>query len=254
MAKPRYKRIVLKISGESFCREGGFGIDQTRLASIGRMLKDLVPLGVETAVVVGAGNFIRGRAFSAGGLISRNTADHMGMLATVINACSLAEALKNLGSDSRVLTAIAAGPLAEPFSAPLAEQHLREGKILLLAGGTGNPFFTTDTCAALRASELNADLVVKATKVDGVYSDDPEKNPAAVLFKHLSYSEVLEKNLQVMDHAAISLCRQGRVPIIVLNIFKQDSIKDAVTGRPVGTFIEAGTSDTEPAAADPEAT
>jgi uridylate kinase len=242
MAKPKYKRVILKISGESFCREGEFGIDETCLASIARMVKGLASLGVETAVVVGAGNFIRGRAFSADGLISRNTADHMGMLATVINACALGEALNKLGSDSRVLNALGSGPLAERFSAASAARHLLDGRILLFAGGTGNPFFTTDTCAALRASELAADLVIKATKVDGVYSDDPKKNPDAVLFESLSYGEVLEKDLRIMDHAAISLCREGKVPIIVLNIFKEGNIDNAVHGRRVGTFIGPGPS------------
>jgi uridylate kinase len=189
------------------------------------------------AVVVGAGNFIRGEAFSKKSRIPRNTADYMGMLATIINACALQETLEALGQTTRVLSAIEVAALCEPFIRRRAVNHLEQGRVAILAGGTGNPFFTTDTCAALRAAELNADLLVKATKVEGVYSDDPMKNPEAKLFDEMTYLEVLEKNLRVMDHAAISLCHENKIPIVVLNIFKKGNITKALCGERVGTLI-----------------
>ena len=239
MAKSKYNRILLKLSGQSFCKPGGFGIDGSALKSIAERISEIHKLGPQVAVVVGAGNFLRGENFSQVSGIPRNTADYMGMLATIINACALQETLEKLGQPTRVLSAIEVADVCERFIRRRALRHLERGRVAILAGGTGNPFFTTDTCAALRASELDADLVIKATKVDGVYSDDPEKNPDAKLFEKLSYSEVLKKNLRIMDHSAISLCRDNNIPIIVLNIFKKGNITKAVCGEQVGTKIAA---------------
>ena len=237
MAKSKYKRVLLKLSGESFCKPGQFGIDGARLKSIAERVRHICQIGPEVAIVVGAGNFLRGKSFSEVSLIPRNTADYMGMLATIINACALQEALEKLGQPTRVLSAIEVAAMCEKFIKRRALHHFERGRIVILAGGTGNPFFTTDTCAALRASELEADLLIKATKVEGVYSDDPKKNPKAELFKKLSYDDVLKKNLKIMDHAAISLCKENNIPIIVLNIFKKDNIKKAICGEQVGTVI-----------------
>ena len=237
MAKSKYKRVLLKLSGESFCKPGGFGIDGSALESIAKRISEISKLGPEVAVVVGGGNFIRGESLSEISGIPRNTADYMGMLATIINACALQEALEKLGQPTRVLSAIEVSDVCERFIRRRALRHLERGRVAILAGGTGNPFFTTDTCAALRASELDADLVIKATKVDGVYSDDPEKNPDAELFEELSYDDVLKKNLRVIDHSAISLCRDNSIPVIVLNIFKEGNITKAICGEQVGTLI-----------------
>jgi len=237
MAKSRYKRVLLKLSGESFCKAGGFGIDGSALESIAERIVEICKLGPAVSVVVGAGNFIRGESFSEVSKIPRNTADYMGMLATIINGCALQETLEKLGQPTRVLSAIEVSAMCEKFIRRRALRHLERGRVAILAGGTGNPFFTTDTCAALRASELDADLLIKATKVEGVYSDDPEKNPDAKLLEKLSYDEVLRKNLRIIDHSAISLCRDNDIPIIVLNIFKEGNIKKAIFGEQVGTLI-----------------
>ncbi len=237
MGESRYNRVLLKLSGESFCEAGGFGIDGRQLESIAARIADVGKLGPQVAVVVGAGNFIRGAKFSEKTSIPRNTADYMGMLATIINACALQETLEKMGQTTRVMSAIEVEAMCEPFIRRRALRHFEQGRIVILAGGTGNPFFTTDTCAALRAAELDADLLIKATKVDGVYSDDPQKNPKAELFEKLSYQEVLEKNLRVMDHSAVSLCRDNRIPIVVLNIFKKGNITKAICGERIGTMI-----------------
>jgi len=242
MAECKYKRLLLKLSGESFCKPGQFGIDGPALRSLAERIAQICKLGPQLAVVVGAGNFIRGHGFSKETGIPRNTADYMGMLATIINACALQETLEKLGQPTRVLSAIEVAASCEPFIRRRAIRHLERGRVAILAGGTGNPFFTTDTCAALRASELDVDLLIKATKVDGVYSEDPVKNPNAKRFDRLSYDQVLQKNLKIMDHAAITLCRDNRIPIIVLNIFKQGNIAKALCGERVGTLI---TSDPE---------
>ncbi len=233
----KYKRVLLKLSGESFCKPGGFGIDGDRLKSIAERICNLSKLGPQVAIVVGAGNILRGEKFSDVSHIPRNTADYMGMLATIINACALQETIEKLGQPTRVLSAIEVAAMCEPFIRRRAMHHLEKGRIVILAGGTGNPFFTTDTCAALRASELDIDLLIKATKVDGVYSEDPEKNRKAELFENLSYDEVLKRNLRVMDHSAISLCRENGIKIIVLNIFKEGNITRAICGERVGTLI-----------------
>lgn len=237
MAKSKYKRVLLKLSGESFCVPGGFGIDGAQLESIARRVQQLCKLGAEVAIVVGGGNFLRGESFSKISNIPRNTADYMGMLATIINGCALQETLEKLGQPTRVLSAIEVASICEPFIRRRALSHLERGRVTILAGGTGNPFFTTDTCAALRATELDADLIIKATKVEGVYSDDPEKNSKAKLFKKLSYDDVLRQNLRIMDHSAISLCRDNKIPIVVLNIFKKGNIAKAICGEEVGTLI-----------------
>jgi len=237
MAKTKYNRVLLKLSGESFCKPGGFGIDGENLQSIAERILKIRQFGLQIAIVVGAGNLLRGEQFSKVSRIPRNTADYMGMLATIINSCALQETLEELGQPTRVLSAIEVSAICEPFIRRRALRHLERERVVILAGGTGNPFFTTDTCAALRASELDADLLIKATKVEGVYSDDPKKNQNAQLFEKLSYDDVLTKNLKVMDHAAISLCRENNIPIIVLNIFEQGNITKAICGQRVGTLI-----------------
>jgi uridylate kinase len=239
MAKSKYNRVLLKLSGESFCGPGKFGIDGSVLGSLAERISEICKLGPQVAVVVGAGNFIRGETFSQTSHIPRNTADYMGMLATIINSCALQETLEKSGQPTRVLSAIEVAAMCEPFIRRRAIRHLELGRVAILAGGTGNPFFTTDTCAALRAAELDVDILIKATKVDGVYSDDPEKNPDAQLFEELSYDEVLKKNLRVMDHSAISLCRDNNISIIVLNIFKKGNMAKAICGEQVGTLIRS---------------
>jgi uridylate kinase len=237
MAESKYKRVVLKLSGESFCKPGGFGIDSTELESIARRIMEVCKLGPQMVVVVGAGNFIRGEHFSQTSHIPRNTADYMGMLTTIVNACALQETLEKLGQPTRVLSAIDVSAMCEPFIRRRAFHHLDRGRVVILAGGTGNPYFTTDTCAALRAAELEAELLIKATKVDGVYNDDPQKNPKALMFEKLSYDDVVRQDLKVLDHAAIALCRNSHIPIIVLNIFIRGNITKALCGQKVGTLI-----------------
>ena len=237
MGELKYKRVLLKLSGESFCDPGGFGIEAGPLKSLAERIAALCKLGPQIAVVVGGGNFLRGEAFSKSSNIPRNTADYMGMLATVINACALQETLEKLGQSTRVLSAIEVAALCEPFLRRKCIRHLEVGRVAILAGGTGNPFFSTDTCAALRAAEIDVDIIIKATKVDGVYTDDPEKNPDAKLIERLSYQDVLQQELKVIDPAAISLCQENDIPIIVLNIFKKGNITKALCGEKIGTMI-----------------
>jgi len=237
MEENKFHRVLLKLSGQSFCKPGEFGIDGEAIESIAERIAEICKLGPQVAIVVGAGNFLRGEAFSRTSHIPRNTADYMGMLATIINACALQETLEKLGQPTRVLSAIEVAAMCEPFIRRRAIRHLERGRVAILAGGTGNPFFTTDTCAALRASELDADLLIKATKVDGVYTADPAKDPDAQLIDKLSYDEVLAKNLRVMDHSAISLCRENNIPIVVLNIFGRGNITKTICGQRVGTYI-----------------
>jgi uridylate kinase len=237
MTQIKFKRVLLKLSGESFCRPDGFGIDGEAIGSIAERIVKICQLGPQVAIVVGGGNFLRGAAFSDKSHIPRTTADYLGMLATVINACTLQETLEQLGQPTRVLSAIEVAAICEPFIRRRALRHLERGRVAILAGGTGNPFFSTDTCAALRASELEVDLMIKATKVDGVYTDDPKTNPKARLLETLSYQDVLQRNLKVMDPAAISLCRENHIPIVVLNIFRDGHITRALMGEPVGTLI-----------------
>jgi len=227
----------LKLSGESFCSPGGFGIEGAALKSIAVRIQEICKIGPEVAVVVGAGNFLRGERFSEVSGIPRNTADYMGMLATIINGCALQEMLEKLGQPTRVLSAIEVAAMCEPFIRRRALRHLEHRRVAILAGGTGNPFFTTDTCAALRASELEVDLLIKATKVEGVYSDDPGKKSDAELFEKLSYNDLLKKDLRIIDHSAVALCRDNNIPIVVLNIFKEGNITKAICGERVGTYI-----------------
>jgi uridylate kinase len=233
----KYKRILLKLSGESFCKPGSFGIEAEPIKSIAERIAKIARQGFQVAIVVGGGNFLRGATFSEKSDISRTTADYMGMLATVINACALQETLEKVGQPTRVCSAIEVNAICEPFIRRHAINHLEKKRVIILAGGTGNPFFSTDTCAALRGSELNVDLMIKATKVDGVYNDDPMINPDATLLDSLTYQAVLEQNLKVMDPAAISLCRENKIPIIVLNIFNEGNITRALNGEKVGTMI-----------------
>jgi uridylate kinase len=239
MSKIKYKRVLLKLSGESFCSPGGFGIEAGPIESIAERIAKICKLGPEVAVVVGGGNFLRGETFSKTSHIPRNTADYMGMLATVINACALQETLEKVGQPTRVLSAIEVAAICEPFIRRKCLKHLAEGRVTILAGGTGNPFFSTDTCAALRAAELEADIIIKATKVDGVYSDDPIKNPDAKLYSKLTYQQVLNDGLKVIDSSAISLCSENNIPIIVLNIFKEGNITRAICGEEIGTLISS---------------
>ncbi|MBL7214763.1 MAG: UMP kinase [Phycisphaerae bacterium] len=233
----QYKRVLLKLSGESLCKPGSFGIDGEVIESIAERIANICKSGPQVAIVVGGGNFLRGSSFSEKSHIPRTTADYMGMLATVINASALQETLEKVGQPTRVLSAIEVAAICEPFIRRRALRHLELGRVVILAGGTGNPFFSTDTCAALRSSELGVELMIKATKVDGVYTDDPVKNPDARLIESMTYQEVLEKNLKVMDPSAISLCRENRIPIVVLNIFKEGNITHALQGKKVGTLI-----------------
>lgn len=237
-AKPVFKRILLKISGEALEGDQGFGLDSKTLESIARQVKSVHDLGVDIALVVGGGNIIRGNAVEKNG-IERSVGDYMGMLATVINALALQSTLENNGVETRVLTAINMSEIGEPFIPRRAERHLEKKRVIIFAAGTGNPYFTTDTAAALRAMEIKADVIVKATKVDGIYDSDPMKNKDARLFKKLSYLEVLEKGLKVMDSTAISLCMDNRMPIIVCNLLDIGTIKEIVLGSTVGTLVSA---------------
>ncbi len=239
MRNTKYQRVLLKLSGESFCKPGQFGIDGPALESIAERIAEICKLGPQVAIVVGGGNFLRGESFSQTSHIPRNTADYMGMLSTIINGCALQETLEKLGQPTRVLSAIAVPAMCEPFIRRRAFHHLDRGRVAILAGGTGNPFFTTDTCAALRAAELDVDLLIKATKVEGVYSDDPKTNPDAQLYDELSYDQVLTQKLRILDQAAISLCSNNNIPIIVLNIFKKGNITKAICGERVGTLIHS---------------
>ena len=237
MADIQYKRILLKLSGESFCKPGEFGLDIEAVEAVAARIDQVCELGPQVAVVVGGGNFLRGRTFSSQNPIPRNTADYMGMLATVLNACALQEMLERVNRPTRVMSAIEVPALCEAFIQRRCIKHLESGKVVILAGGTGNPFFSTDTCAALRAAELDADILIKATKVDGVYTDDPLKNQDAKLMETISYRDILRRGLTVIDPAAISLCSENNVPIVVLNMFTPGNIEKAIRGEKVGTRI-----------------
>src|SRR5437660_7617853 len=213
-----YKRVLLKISGEGFCHEGGFGIEAQELENIARQCVEVARMGVQLAIVVGGGNFIRGATFAEDGNIPRATADYMGMLATVLNAVALQETMEKMGQPTRVQSAISVYSVAEPFIRRRAIRHLEKGRAVILAAGTGNPYFTTDTCAALRATEIGADVLLKATKVDGIYSADPKKDPSAKLYHNVTYPEVLEKQLRVMDMTANTLYMERKIQLVVFNL------------------------------------
>ena len=235
--QPIYKRVLLKISGEGFCHEGGFGIEASELENIARQCVDVAKMGVQLAIVVGGGNFIRGATFAEDGNIPRATADYMGMLATVLNAVALQETMEKMGQPTRVQSAISVYSVAEPFIRRRAVRHLEKGRALILAAGTGNPFFTTDTCAALRATEIQADVLLKATKVDGIFDSDPKKNKNAKQYHDISYPEVLEKQLRVMDLTAITLCMERKIPLVVFNLKTPGNIARVMRGEKVGTKI-----------------
>jgi uridylate kinase len=235
-----YGRILLKLSGEALMGDSkGFGIDEAVVAQIADEIREVHGLGVQLAIVIGGGNIIRGLAASHRG-IDRVTGDYMGMLATLINALALQDALEKRGVSTRVQTAIEMREVAEPFIRRRAIRHLEKGRVVIFAAGTGNPYFTTDSAAALRAAEIHAEVLLKATKVDGVYSADPAKDPSAVLLRSLTYQEVLERNLQVMDAAAISLCRDNAIPIAVFNLFQPGNIRRVVAGEDLGSVVREG--------------
>jgi uridylate kinase len=232
----KYRRILLKLSGEALMGGQGYGIDRNVLAEIADEIIDVHSLGVEIALVIGGGNIFRGISGSVSGM-DRASADYMGMLATVINSLALQDALESRGAKTRVLTAIEIARLAEPYIRRRAIRHLEKGRLVIFGAGTGNPFFTTDTAASLRAMEIGADVVMKATRVDGVYDKDPKKFKDARMFRRLSYLDVLNRNLAVMDSTAISLCRDNKLPILVFNMTKPGNIRRVVLGEPLGTLV-----------------
>jgi uridylate kinase len=241
MTEKRRRRVVLKLSGESFCHAGERGIGMDVVTHTAQQIAQAKSSGVEMAIVTGGGNILRGTQFknSAGGAIHEATAHQMGMLATVINGLALQDALELLGCQVRLMTAIKMEPLAEPYIRRRARRHLEKGRVVIIACGTGNPYVTTDTAAAQRALELEAAVLLKATKVDGVYSEDPEKNPHAHLYSELTYSTVLEQNLRVMDPTAITQCMEHDMPILVFNYRREGNIERAVNGEKVGTTISS---------------
>jgi uridylate kinase len=237
MPESAYKRVLLKVSGEGFCEEGGFGIEAEQLNVLAGECVEVAKLGIELAIVVGGGNFIRGATFSEDGNIPRATADYMGMLATVLNAVALQETMEAMGQPTRVMSAISVYSVAEPFIRRRAVRHLEKGRVVILAAGTGNPFFTTDTCAALRATELGVDVLLKATKVDGIYSADPKKDKSAKLYTSISYEQVHRDQLRVMDLTAITLCMERKIPLVVFNQKTPGNIVRVIRGENVGTKI-----------------
>mgnify|MGYP001191093911 CR=1 FL=1 len=236
--KAKYKRIVLKLSGEAFLGKLSHGIDTSVCLRLGEQIKEIVSLGVEVALVVGGGNIFRGVSRSKEFKMERAVADYMGMLATVLNGMALQNALENQSVPSRVMTAIEINAIAEPYIRRRAIRHLEKKRVVIFVAGTGNPYFTTDTAASLRGTEVGADVVLKATKVDGVYSSDPIKNKSAKLFKKLSYLDVINKELKVMDATAVTLCKENNLPIVVFNFMKQGNLKKVVCGQDIGTTIE----------------
>jgi len=238
MSESAYRRVLLKVSGECFCRENESGIAMSELSSIAEQIKEAVDSGIQLAIVNGGGNILRGKQFSeASSSIIPSTAHYMGMLGTVINALALQDALESVGVATRVQSAIRMEGVAEPFIRRRCIRHLEKGRVVILAAGTGSPFVTTDTAAALRAREIDADVVLKATKVDGVYSDDPMKNPHAVRYSQISYREVIDQNLQVMDAQAFHHCMEQKLPIIVFNYKKVGNIVRAIKGEQIGTSV-----------------
>jgi uridylate kinase len=245
MAKPaqkdnvlKYKRVILKVTGEIFGGGEKYGIDSATVRSFAEEIKDVKALGCEMALVIGGGNIFRGAELSEGGM-ERATADYMGMLATVINSLALQDALEKLGVSTRVMSAIEMRQVAEPYIRRRATRHLEKGRVVIFAGGTGNPYFTTDTTASLRAMEIGAEVILKATKVPGVYDADPKKHEGAKMYGRLSYIEVLNKELKVMDSTAISLCMDNHLPIVVFNLMEKGNIKRVVCGEEIGTLVSA---------------
>ena len=235
---PRFKRVLLKVSGEALAGQLGFGLDATTLNYIATEIAKVHQAGVDVAVVVGGGNFIRGDAFSTQGGFDRSTADQMGMMGTVINGLALQAAVEKHGIAVRVQSAITVSQVAESFIVRRARRHLEKGRVVVFAAGTGNPYFTTDTAGVLRALEIKADVLIKATKVDGVYDKDPKKHDDAVRYDKLGFGEVLAKRLAVMDQTAFTMCQEHKLPVIVLDLNQKDAMVQAVCGSPVGTLVE----------------
>ncbi len=234
--KPKYKRVLLKLSGESLMGDDAFGINKKTLSEIVADICDVVNLGIELGIVVGGGNIFRGVALGATGM-DRATGDYMGMLATMMNAMALQDALRNSGVDARVQSAIKMDQVAEPYIRGKALTHLKKGRVVIFGAGTGNPFFTTDTTAALRAAEIGAEVVLKATKVDGIYSEDPKKNPDAKLYKEITFDEAMLKHLKVMDSTAFALCRDQGMPLKVFSIQKKGALRRVILGEDEGTLV-----------------
>ncbi len=236
MTTPAYKRVLLKLSGEALMGDDAYGINRATIERMVADVSDIARLGVEVAIVIGGGNIFRGVAPGAQGM-DRATADYMGMLATVMNSLALADAMRQSGLTARVMSAIAIEQVVEPYVRPKALQYLEEGKIVIFAAGTGNPFFTTDTAAALRGAEIGAEVVLKATKVDGIYSSDPKKDPSATRYTSISFDEAISKRLQVMDATAFALCRDQKLPIRVFSIVKPGALQNVVLGQDEGTLV-----------------
>jgi len=235
----KYRRILLKLSGEAFTKPGTFGIDPDELDFIAAELKDAAAAGAQLAIVVGGGNIIRGAELAAQGHIHQATADHMGMLGTVINALALREKMLSMDVPCRVMSAIEIRAVAEPFIRNRAVRHLEKGRVVILAAGTGNPYFTTDTCAALRATELECDVLMKATKVDGVYTADPKKDPTATKYDTLTFKEAMTKNLRVMDMTALAMCGEHKVPVMVFDFKRKGNIARVARGERIGTLLHS---------------
>jgi uridylate kinase len=238
----KYGRVLLKLSGEALMGENAAGIDPAVVQHVAEQIKEISYRGVEIGIVIGGGNIFRGIAGATKGM-DRVTADHMGMLATVINSLALQDAIERHGLHARVMSGIEMQRIAEPFIRRRAMSHLEKSRVVIFGAGTGNPFFSTDTAAALRATEIEADVLMKATAVDGIYTDDPKKAPEATRFEHISYQDVLEKNLKVMDAAAIAICRESGIPILVFDMNTQGSLVAAVEGQTIGTLVDGGTKD-----------
>lgn len=238
MTELKYKRVLLKLSGESLGGENGFGISVSEAEAIARRVQEIHEMGVEVAIVIGAGNLWRGKQGLDRGM-DRATADYMGMLGTMMNSLTLMDALERAGVYVRVMSAIEMRAIAEPYIRRRAIRHLEKKRVVIFGSGTGNPFFSTDTAAALRATEIDADVVIKATKVDGVYDSDPKKNPNAVKFDELTYIDVLNARLQVMDSTAITHCMENKIPILVLNLWDKTALTGALNGRKIGTLVHA---------------
>ena len=236
--QPKYRRVLLKLSGEALGGVTGIGIDPEAVHGMAAQVREVKELGVQVVIVIGGGNIFRGLTGSEKG-IERATGDYMGMLATVINSLALQDALEKLGVPTRVQSAIAMSQVAEPFIRRRAVRHLEKGRVVIFGGGTGNPYFSTDTAAALRANEIGAEVILKATKVDGIYDSDPKKNPKAKRFLEINYSDALMKRLKVMDSTAFSMCMDNKMPIIVFNFFKPHNLREVVLGRKVGTRVIA---------------
>jgi uridylate kinase len=239
MAELKYRRILLKLGGEALAGEGGFGINPSQAAFVARKVANVISVGAQVALVIGGGNLWRGKQDGLDHGMERVTADHMGMLATVMNALALQDALERVGLPTRVLTGIEVRAVAEPYIQRRALRHLEKGRVIIFGAGTGNPYFTTDTAASLRAMEIDADVLIKATKVDAVYDSDPKKNKDAKRFDHLTYIQALNMRVGVMDSTAMAMCMDNNLPIMVLNLWQEDALEKAMVGEPVGTVITA---------------